>query len=121
MKDAHGCFINHYYVLLNRLLKINPVCRQYQEKIKRRYSFLYQYLSNFVHISPYSISQPSNLVTIDDLEKIILTITFYLNIANEDILDDFPEFEEEIQLQKNYPDIFKGLDKFIKFLRCEIN
>ncbi|MFN6530335.1 DUF5677 domain-containing protein [Nostoc sp. ChiSLP03a] len=121
VSKANGCFINHYDVLLSRLVKINPVCEQNKEKINKRYSFLYKYLSNFVHISPYSISQPSNPIAIDDLEKIILTITFYLNIANEDILDEFPELEEEIQVQTNYPDIFKGLEKFIQFLKCEIN
>ncbi|MEH2416977.1 hypothetical protein [Nostoc sp.] len=119
--QMNGCFIKHKDVLLKRFIEINPGYEQYKEKIQKRYGFLYKYLSNFVHISPYSISQPSNTISIDDFKKVILPIIFYLNIANEDILDAFPELEEEIQVQTNYPDIFKGLDKFVEFLRCEIN
>ncbi|MEH2086062.1 DUF5677 domain-containing protein [Nostoc sp.] len=115
-----GCFVEHYDVLLSRLVKFNSVREQDKEKINKRYRFLYKYLSNFVHISPYSISQPSNSISIDDFKKVILPIIFYLNIANEDILDAFPELEEEIQVESNYPDIFKGLEEFIKFLRCDI-
>jgi hypothetical protein len=43
-----------------------------------------------------------------------------LNIANEDILDDFPDLEEELQVKTNNPEIFEGLGEFIKWLRCDI-
>ncbi|WP_298910340.1 hypothetical protein [uncultured Nostoc sp.] len=106
----NGCFIKHKDILLKRFIEINPGCEQDKEKINKRYEFLYKYLSNFVHISPYSISQPSNSISIDDFKKVILPIIFYLNIANEDILDAFPELKKEIQVESNYPDIFKGLE-----------
>ncbi|MBD2390640.1 DUF5677 domain-containing protein [Aphanizomenon flos-aquae NRERC-008] len=118
--DVAGCFISHYKVLSNRLVKIIPGYEHEEEKIKHRYKFLYKYLSNFVHVSPYSISQHSHLISIDELKKIVLPIIFYLNIANNDILDDFPDLEEELQVKTNNPEIFEGLGEFIEWLRCDI-
>ncbi|MBD2666293.1 DUF5677 domain-containing protein [Richelia sinica] len=118
--DTNGCFISHKKILLKRFIELNNGYEQYKQKIEARYEFLYKYLSNFVHVSPFSLDQPHHHISIDEFKKIFLPIIFYLNIANEDILNDFPELEERLQVTKNYSNIFKGLEEFIKWLKCDI-
>ena len=69
-----------YDILLKRFIEVNNGYEQYKQKIEARYEFLYKYLSNFVHVSPFSLDQPHHDISIDEFKKIfqatIITSSF---------------------------------------------
>ncbi|MDZ8067979.1 MAG: DUF5677 domain-containing protein [Nostoc sp. DedQUE08] len=117
-----GCFIKDKEVVLKRLIEKEPELQKSQTTIEYRYEYLYKLLSNYVHISAYSISELPNYSYFKDefyaeILKTILCTVFYLYVAIEDILNSFPQLREYIGNQEDYSNIRVGIGVFINFLK----
>lgn len=113
--------IEKLHQLHTSLIDIDFLNDSERTRLKNRFDCFYKYLSNYIHVSAFSLGQQmdSNFSINPEIEHFLkITISaciFYLYTANNDILNLFPSIANK-NFIKEHEASFKGANNFIKFI-----